>query len=239
MAINQGLEVIPVLNKIDLPAADPERVGEEIENTIGIDQSEILRISAKTGEGVEEVLDAIIQRIPAPSVPQTPELTAKALIFDSVYDKYKGVVNYVKVIEGSIQSGDTLHLIHSHTTITVPEVGFVNPLYQKDKKITAGQIGYIVTGLKSVRDAKIGDTMISTATGQHQALELNEVKRGNYSSLQPFAVEGFAKAKPYVYAGVYPVDSADYDKLKESFAKLVINDSAVEYDHESSSALGV
>lgn len=237
MAMEQWLEIIPVLNKIDLPAADPERVAQEIENTIGLDASEILKISAKTGEWVEAVLDAIINRIPAPVEEITKGLSTKALIFDSVYDKYKGVVNYIKVTEGSIKAWDTLYLAHSQTTIVVPEVGFVNPQYQKDKKLSAGQIGYVVTGLRGVRDAKIGDTIIGIARGEDNPFDINVLKRGVYDQLLPHTIAGFDKATPFVFAWVYPIDSSDYDTMKESFEKLILNDSAVEYQHETSSAL--
>lgn len=239
MAMNLGLEIIPVLNKVDLPAADPDRVGDEIENTIGIDKSDIIQISAKTGMNVDLVLDAIIERIPVPNSNSTPELAAKALIFDSVYDKYKWVLNYVKVVEWEINNNTNLYLIHSESNITPPEVWYVDPGYKKDKKLTAWQIWYIVTWLKSVRDAKIWDTMISLAKWDHEHLKLADVRRGNFDTLEQFAIKWFAKAKPYVYAWVYPHDTSEYDKLKESFEKLSINDSAIEYTHENSAALWV
>lgn len=240
MALDKWLEIIPVLNKIDLPAADPERVGEEIENTIGIDKNEILQISAKTGMGVEAVLDAIIERIPEPKITPSEGIAWKALIFDSVYDKYKWVVNYVKVTEWEISGGinSNLSLIHSERSITPPEVGYLEPKYHKDKVIKAWQIGYVVTGLKSVRDAKIWDTMVSFSKWQ-TIYDTQALRRGNYDMLKDIAIKGFAKAKPYVYAGVYPIDTAEYDKLKESFEKLVLNDSAVEFEHETSAALWI
>lgn len=224
MAMDHDLEIIPVMNKIDLPAADPERVGEEIENIIWVPKEDIIKISAKTGENVELVLDTIIEKIPAPTVSDSP--FAKALIFDSVYDQYKGVVVYVKMISWSFQKGTKLRLIHTETEMTPPEVGFLNPKYNTDKTIKEGQIGYVVTGKKSVRDAKIGDTIIAAPSSVDQ------------QELNTYAISGFQPAKPYVYAGVYPIETSDYDKLKESFEKLLLNDSAIEFTNESSKALG-
>ncbi|MFZ2150451.1 MAG: GTP-binding protein [Candidatus Absconditicoccaceae bacterium] len=239
-AIDQNLTIIPILNKIDLPAANPERVAHEIENVIGIDKSEILLVSGKTGDGVEQVLDAIIERIQDPFTFKKQhqkkfrkdthtihkDTDARALIFDSVYDPYRGVVCYVKVIDGHMRPGKTIHLIHTQKDINPTEVGHFSPEYVADKEIKEGQIGYIVTGEKSVRDAQIGDTVIDRK-------EIN-----NSNNLDDFIIPGFKKVKPYVYAGVYPIDNNDYDKLKDSLEKLSLNDSAVEYEMEDSKALG-
>ena len=242
-AIDQHLTIIPVLNKIDLPAANPERVAHEIENIIGIDKSEIIQVSGKTWANVETVLDAIIERIQDPesfkqSHPkkfwpvgqdqlQIPWIS-RALIFDSVYDPYKWVLAYVKIVDGEIKSGQDLHLIYTENDITPTEVGYFTPDCKVDKALKQWQIGYIVTWEKSVRDVSIGDTMIKDerAKGQNETLMKNLV------------IPGFKRVKPFVYAWVYPVDTADYDKLKDSLEKLSINDSAIEYELEDSKALG-
>lgn len=243
MAIEQWLEIIPVLNKIDLPAADPDRVAQEIENVIWIDKDEIICVSGKTGQNVELVLDAIIERIKSPNEFKKmnknnfykkdyneelwEKILARALIFDSVYDPYKWVLAYVKMIDGNMQIGSNLELIYSKKKIIPTEVGYFNPDYKSDKKLTEGQIGYIVTWQKSVRDVHIGDTML-LSTIKHIGEELFSL-----------AVPGFKKAKPFVYAGVYPIDTGEYDKLKDSLEKLSINDSAIQYELEDSKALGL
>ena len=233
-ALENDLEIIPVLNKIDLPAADPERRAEELENLIGCDADDIIAVSAKTGLNVEDVLDAIIERVPAPIEDHStedadtviPEEMTRALIFDSVYDSYKWVVTYVKVLTGDIKVGTRLELIYSDTVLSPTEVGHFEPKYVSDKILSAGQIWYIVTGQKSVRDAKIGDTM------------LGNYRKSKNEDLNPFAIPGFSEAKPFIFAWVYPMDNSEYNKLQSSLEKLAINDSAIAYTHESSGALG-
>ncbi len=237
MALDYGLEIIPVLNKIDLPAANPERVAQEIENLIWIDASNIIKVSAKTGENVDLVLDAIIEKIKEPqqfksensekffqdkTLISTPNLS-RALIFDSVYDKYRWVVIYVKVMDWTFKAGEKIKLIYSKTEIEPVEVWYFDPDYHKDTELKTWQIWYIVTGQKSVRDSKIWDTIIKVAEKEE---------------LQRFSIPGFKKVKPFVYAWVYPMDTEDFDKLRESFEKLSLNDSAIEYDYENSKALG-
>lgn len=255
-AIDQHLTIIPVLNKIDLPAANPERVAHEIENVIGIDKSEVIQVSGKTGEGVDKVLDAIIERIQDPENfkkshskkyrpkevesnrykvewnPSTSYLTpstnlTRALIFDSVYDPYKWVLAYVKVVDGSIKAYENLNLIYSENTIEPTEVGHFTPEYYADKMLHEWQIGYIVTGQKSVRDVQIWDTILKI---ENWELKIENIKE--------YIIPGFKKVKPFVYAGVYPLDTNDYDKLKDSLEKLSLNDSAIEYELEDSKALG-
>lgn len=242
-AIDQHLTIIPVLNKIDLPAANPERVAHEIENVIGIDKSEIIQVSGKTWANVDTVLDAIIERIQDPlafkhSHPKKfrpigqdqaqISWISRALIFDSVYDPYKGVLAYVKVVDGEIKAGQDLHLIYTENDITPTEVGHFTPNYKVDNVLKEWQIGYIITGEKSVRDVSIGDTMIKNERGKEQeSIEMNSL-----------VIPGFKRVKPFVYAGVYPIDTTDYDKLKDSLDKLSINDSAIEYELEDSKALG-
>ena len=242
-AIDQHLTIIPVLNKIDLPAANPERVAREIENVIGIDTSEIIEVSGKTWENVDIVLDAIIERIQDPlafkkSHPKKfrpvgqdqAQITglSRALIFDSVYDSYKWVLAYVKVVDWEIKAGQNLHLIYTENNIVPTEVGYFTPEYKVDKVLKEGQIGYVVTWEKSVRDVSIWDTMIRDERWKGQ----NEMEMKN------LVIPWFKKVKPFVYAGVYPIDTTDYDKLKDSLDKLSINDSAIEYELEDSKALG-
>lgn len=242
-AMENWLEIIPVLNKIDLPAANPERVAQELEHLLGIDKDSIIKVSGKTGQNVDLVLDAIIERIPNPAEFRKTHQSkffadstittfdgSRALIFDSVYDKYRGVVCYVKVLDGSFKADDKLNLIYSESQIQPPEVGYFTPDYVKDKKLSEGQIGYIVTGGKSVRDAKIGDTII-WFSGPYQHIK-------DYTQLHKFTIPGFKKVKPYVYAGVYPVDSNEFEKLRDGFERLSLNDSAVEFEYENSQALG-
>jgi GTP-binding protein LepA len=235
-AVDQNIEIIPVLNKIDLPAANPERVAKEIEHVIGIDQSETFQVSGKTWQNVELVLDAIVERIKNPiqfkqdhpkkfGTNKDPQ-ASRALIFDSVYDPYRGVVAYVKVDDGSIKAGDTVHLAHSEKSIIVTEVWHFSPEYSADPYLSAGQIWYIVTGQKSVREIKIGDTIIG-----------NIPKPQNYGTLLQSSIPGFKTVKPYVYAWVYPIDTTEYDKLKDSLEKLSLNDSSIEYAMEDSKAL--
>ncbi|MCS6983106.1 MAG: GTP-binding protein [Candidatus Absconditabacterales bacterium] len=225
-AMEHNLTIIPVLNKIDLPAANPERVTDEIEHLLGIDRREIIKISAKTGMNVDQVLDAIIERIPAPRI--DPTQGDKALIFDSIYDPYRGVVVYVKVVSGSFSKGISCQLIHSDTEMSPTEVGALTPRYLPTQTLTAGQIGYIVTGKKSVRDAQIGDTIV---TGLPPKI--------GWTDRLTYAIPGFKKVKPFIYAGVYPVETNEYDKLADAFGKLVLNDSAVDCSPENSGALGL
>ena len=242
-AIDQHLTIIPVLNKIDLPAANPERVAHEIENVIGIDKSEIIQVSGKTWANVDAVLDAIIERIQDPLTfkethakkfwpvgQDQAQITgiSRALIFDSVYDPYKWVLAYVKVVDGEIKSGQNLHLIYTENDIVPTEVGHFTPDYKVDKVLKEWQIGYIITWEKSVRDISIWDTMVKD----------ERWKGENETLMKNLVIPGFKRVKPFVYAGVYPVDTTDYDKLKDSLEKLSINDSAIEYELEDSKALG-
>ncbi len=249
MAMDNNLTIIPVLNKIDLPAANVPRVTRELEQTIWVDPSEIIAISAKTGENIELVLDAVVERIADPNTfkqknPKryrqgTPTLTGKAsraLIFDSVFDQYKWVVAYVKVIDGAFHPDDLVQLIHSHKELAPNEVGHFSPQYIKDPAIKEWQIGYIVTWQKSVRDAKIGDTIIR--------FEDDKIKQAIQKSPNPqhelraYTLPGFKTVKPFVFAWVYPIEADQYEKLKSSFEKLTLNDSAVSREYEQSLAMG-
>ena len=232
LALEHGLEIIPVMNKIDLPNADVEGTREEIVALLGCDPDSIIPVSAKTGENVASVLDAVIERIPEPrrldatGTPVSADLVkesspcVKALIFDSQYDVYKGVVIYVKLFSGTIRRGDTLDFLHTGVRIEVLEVGYFAPRYHPIDTLQEGEIGYIVTGLRAVAEAQVGDT----------------VYRGPTDLRLP--IEGFRRIQPFIFAGIYPMDTTEYDKLKDSIAKLSLNDSALVIEHEVSPALG-
>ena len=238
-AMDQNLTIIPVLNKIDLPAANPERVAAELEHLIGIDRDEIICVSWKTGQNVEAVLDAIIERFPDPiAFQQThpkqfwteqPQLLeadqSRALIFDSMFDPYKWVVVFVKVTHGTFKIGDQLHFINTAAGALVTEVGHFTPKYAKDPTLSQWQIGYIVTGLKTVREARVWDTI----------LKMRKIADGKYDH---YTVPWFKQVKPFVFAGVYPLQTEEYEKLKDAFEKLSMNDSAIQFTYEQSHALG-
>lgn len=244
MALDYGLEIIPVLNKIDLPAANPERVAKELEHLIWIDPSEIIKVSWKTWENVDSLLDAVIDRIPDPAIfkeknlqkywtwkPIVEQANSRALIFDSVYDKYRWVVVYVKMVDWEFKAEQKLNLIYSENQIEPTEVWFFSPWYTKDLALKTGQIWYIVTWHKSVRDAKIWDTIIWF----HRDFAPKPSDKS--SEIQKYVIPWFKKIKPYVYAWVYPIDTEDFEKLREAFEKLSLNDSAIDYEYENSHAL--
>ncbi len=236
MAMEYDLEIIPVLNKIDLPAADPERVGRELENLIWIDQEDIIKVSAKTWENIEQVLDMIIERIPDPTkswlkiIKKSPDLNSASLIFDSVYDPYKGVVLYVRNFTWALKAKDEVYLAHTWKKIQIQEVGYFYPKYKKSEYLNEWEIWYIVTWLKSVKDAKIWDTILKTS----EKLKLD--KKEDREKLYDYAIPWFKKMQPFVYAGIYPMQTDEYEKLKSSLDKLAINDSAITYENESSPA---
>ncbi len=220
MAIEAGLEVIPVINKIDLPSASMmiPKVKQEIVDLLGCDEEEILLISAKEGIGVEQVLDAIIERIPAPK--GDPAAPLRALIFDSYFDSYRGVVTYVRVFDGTVQAGDHIRFLATGKTYDVEEVGILQLDRIPQPTLEVGDVGYIIAGVKEIRDTKVGDT-ITIAEGQPAA-----------------PIEGFREIKPMVFAGFYPADSEEFEHLRESLEKLSLNDAALRFEPESSNALG-
>ncbi|MFH0776671.1 MAG: translation elongation factor 4, partial [Patescibacteria group bacterium] len=218
-AIEADLTIIPVVNKIDLPAADPERIKTEIENVLSIPREEVIEISAKTGIGVEKVLAAVIAKIPAPQNLEEGDQT-KALIFDSIFDTYRGVVIYVRNFAGEIRKGDKLKLLRAGAEFEALEVGCLKPKYFPTEKIGAGEIGYIVTGLKSVRDARVGET----------------VWRGKNEKPEP--LPGYKKVSPFVFAGIFASEADDYPELRDALEKLSLNDSSLSYEPERSTALG-
>jgi GTP-binding protein LepA len=244
LALEQDLTIIPVLNKIDLPAADVERVSSEIINLLGCDPSEILKISAKTGEGVEQVLNVIIEKIPAPKPASfttsntqarkdglnalSDDQPTRALIFDSYYDDYRGVILYVRIFNGEIKTNDKIHMIATSAHGIALEVGHLSPKMTADLTLTTGEIGYIVTNLKTTRDARVGDTVTL------QKYFTNEAKEECVTEPLP----GYKDVKPFVYAGFFPVSNEDYQDLKDAVEKLSLSDSALQFAPENSPVLG-
>ncbi|PIP75883.1 elongation factor 4 [Candidatus Kuenenbacteria bacterium CG22_combo_CG10-13_8_21_14_all_39_9] len=236
LALEQGLEIIPVLNKIDLPAADIEKASQQVIDLLGCKKDEILLVSAKTGQGVDKVLEVVIHRIPAPTVmtgnisPETPhdEIPLRAMIFDSIFDEYKGVVAYVRVFAGEVKTDDELYLIGVAAETTATEVGNFLPVMSKENKLSAGQIGYIATSLKNLEYCKVGDTITLKKQGTtNPAQEYKEL-----------ALPGFKEVKSMVFAGIFCKEGSDFAHLRESLGKLKLTDAALMYEPESSSALG-
>ena len=217
-AIEQGLEVLPVLNKIDLPQAEPERVAAEIEEIIGLDVSGVQVVSAKTGVGVEELLDYLVDMIPPPE--GNPEADLQALIIDSWFDNYLGVVSLVRVVEGSLNKGDKIIVKSTGKAHVVDQVGRFTPKREADLCLAAGEVGYVVAGIKEIQGAPVGDTLVLAKAPDVPQLP------------------GFAKVKPQVYAGLFPVNSDDFESFREALEKLVLNDASLFYEPESSDALG-
>ncbi len=218
LALENDLHVIPVLNKIDLPAAQPDRYAAEIAHIIGCAPEEILRVSAKTGEGVTELLDVIVRDVPAPT--GDPSAPARALIFDSVYDTYRGVVTYVRVIDGAISARQRIRMMSTGTTHELLEVGVISPEPKPVAGLGVGEVGYLMTGVKDVRQSRVGDTVTDAAKPATEALG------------------GYRDPRPMVYSGLYPIDGSDYPVLRDALDRLRLNDAALVYEPESSAALG-
>jgi GTP-binding protein LepA len=218
LAMENDLTIIPVLNKIDLPAADPDRYAAEIANIIGCDPADVLRVSAKTGLGVRELLDEAVKQIPPPK--GDPDAPARALIFDSVYDTYRGVVTYIRVIDGKITPRERIKMMSTKAIHELLEVGIISPDPKPSSGLGVGEVGYLITGVKDVRQSKVGDTVTSERRGATEALG------------------GYREPRPMVYAGLYPVDGSDYPELREALDKLQLNDAALTYEPETSAALG-
>jgi GTP-binding protein LepA len=231
MAIEHDLEIIPVLNKIDLPAADVDARAKEIENAFGILREEIIEISAKEGTNIEQVLEAVIEKIPAPKLPKIEEgdVTgvddAKALIFDSVYDPYKGIVAYVRVMQGSFKRGDKVKFLNTRAETEITEVGAFRPKYEALKSVEAGEVGYVVTGMKTVADAHVGDTIWRPAKGSLESIGIDPLP-------------GYKEVTPFVFAGIFCAENEDYPELRDALEKLSLNDSALSFEPEQSGALG-
>lgn len=218
LAIDQDLEIIPVLNKIDLPNSDPERIKEQIEEIIGLPKEEVLSVSAKTGEGVNAVLEEVVKRIPPPAAKNQEPL--QALVFDSWFNSYQGAIVLVRVFSGEIKVGDQIKFMSNQKNFEVLKLGCYQPAPGMVNKLSCGEVGFVIAGIKEIRDAQIGDTL---------------THKENPATV---ALTGFRKVKPMVFSGIYPVESSQYENLKDSLEKLKLNDSAFEFEPETSTALG-
>ncbi len=218
LALEKDLRIIPVLNKIDLPAADPDRYAAELAHIIGCEPDDVLRVSAKTGQGVRELLDEVVRVVPAPVGDAAAPI--RAMIFDSVYDSYRGVVTYIRVMDGRITPRDRIRMMATNTTHELLEVGIISPDQKPCDGLGVGEVGYLMTGVKDVRQSRVGDTVTSERKGAIEALP------------------GYRTPKPMVFAGLYPMDGSDYPELRDALDKLRLNDAALSYEPETSAALG-
>ncbi|MEW2415140.1 translation elongation factor 4 [Streptomyces sp. NPDC046866] len=218
LAMENDLTIVPVLNKIDLPAAQPEKFAEELANLVGCDPDDVLRVSAKTGMGVDALLDRVVQEVPAPvGVKDAP---ARAMIFDSVYDSYRGVVTYVRVVDGTLNKRERIRMMSTNATHELLEIGCNSPEMLPADGLSVGEVGYLITGVKDVRQSKVGDTITQMTGGATEALG------------------GYKDPKPMVFSGLYPLDGSDYPELRDALDKLQLNDAALVYEPETSAALG-
>jgi GTP-binding protein LepA len=218
LAIENDLELLPVANKIDLPQADPDKAAREVAELVGDTPDHVVRVSAKTGQGVEEVLDAIVERIPPPA--GDADGSPRALVFDSVYDQYRGVVAFVRVVDGTFRAREQVRAMAQGTTFETEEVGFFSPTMQPTESLGAGEVGYVITGLKDVAKLRVGETLTSKSSPATQPLP------------------GYRDVKPMVFAGLFPTDSDDYPELRDALEKLRLNDASLSYEPETSQALG-
>ena len=218
LAMENDLEIIPVLNKIDLPAAQPEKYAEELANLIGCSPEDCLMVSGKTGVGVGELLDRIVAKVPAPT--GDPNAPARAMIFDSVYDSYRGVVTYVRMIDGSLKPREHIQMMSTRAVHELLEIGVISPEPEVTQGLGVGEVGYLITGVKDVRQSKVGDTVTTKIKPATQALK------------------GYAEPKPMVFSGIYPIDGGDYPNLREALDKLRLSDASLVYEPETSAALG-
>ncbi|HWO77704.1 MAG TPA: translation elongation factor 4 [Bacillus sp. (in: firmicutes)] len=218
LALDNDLEILPVINKIDLPSAEPERVRQEIEDVIGLDASDAVLASAKAGIGIEEILEQIVEKIPAPQ--GDPEGPLKALIFDSLYDPYRGVVTYIRVMDGTVKPGDKIKMMATGAEFEVTEVGVFNPKATLCDELTVGDVGFLTAAIKNVSDTRVGDTITNAKNGATEPLP------------------GYRKLNPMVFCGLYPIDSAKFNDLREALEKLELNDSSLQFEPETSQALG-
>ena len=219
LALEADLEIIPVLNKIDLPGAEPDRHAAEIAGIIGCDESEVLRVSAKTGDGVSDLLNTIVAKVPAPEgVAAAP---ARALIFDSVYDTYRGVVTYVRVVDGALRHREKILMMSTGAAHEVLEIGVISPEMVPAEGLSVGEVGYLITGVKDVRQSRVGDTVTNASKPSEKDLG------------------GYRHPKPMVYSGLFPIDAKDFPELRDALDKLQLNDAALVYEPEASTALGL
>lgn len=220
LAMENDLEIIPVLNKIDLPAADPEKYSLEIAHIIGCEPEDVLRVSGKTGAGVPELLDRVCELVPAPSTDAAPDAPARAMIFDSVYDTYRGVVTYIRMVDGRLEPRQKIRMMSTGATHELLEIGIVSPTPKKCQGLGPGEVGYLITGVKDVRQSKVGDTVTWANKGAEVPLK------------------GYEEPKPMVYSGLFPMSQADYPDLRDALEKLQLNDAALTFEPETSVALG-
>ena len=218
LALDAGLEIIPVINKIDLPSADPETIGAEVCDLLGVSPADVIAVSAKLGQGIDDLLDAIVSRVPPPS--GDPEAPLRALIFDSQYDKYRGAVPLLRVVDGSVRAGMRIRFGARDTTYDVDEVGYMQLAFRPVEQLYAGEVGYLTAQIKRVADTSVGDTIFDARCG---ALDM---------------LPGYQEVKPMVFAGVYPSDSDDFEVLRDALEKLQLNDASLQYEPETSTALG-
>src|ERR671929_197110 len=218
LAIDSGLELIPAMNKVDLPGAEPERVGEEIADLIGEAPEDVRRISAKTGEGVEDLLEEIVERVPHPS--GDAEAPPRALIFDSEYDQYRGVIAYIRVVDGTFKKGEAIRAMAAGTEADIDDIGFFTPAMTSTDELHAGEVGFLITGIKDVTKLRVGDTLTTRAGAATEPLP------------------GYRDVKPMVFCGLFPIDSDDYPDLRDALEKLTLNDAALTWEPETSDALG-
>ncbi|PRW64146.1 translation elongation factor 4 [Actinopolyspora mortivallis] len=218
LAMEHDLEIIPVLNKIDLPAAEPDRYASELAHIIGCSESDVLRVSAKSGEGVADVLDAVVLNVPAPEGEQNSP--ARAMIFDSVYDTYRGVITYIRVVDGRITPREKIRMMSTGATHELLEVGIISPEQKPSEGLGVGEVGYLITGVKDVRQSRVGDTITLAKGGAEEPLP------------------GYRDPIPMVYSGLYPMEGSDYPVLRDALDKLLLNDAALTYEPETSGALG-
>jgi len=218
LAVDAGLELIPCLNKIDLPGAEPERVAEEVADLLGEPADSIRRISGKTGEGVEDVLEELVAKVPPPA--GEPEAAPRALIFDSEFDQYRGVIAYIRVVDGVFRKGEAIRAMAAGTEADIDDIGFFTPAMTTAKELHAGEVGFLITGIKDVTKLRVGDTLTTKARPATEALP------------------GYREVKPMVFCGVFPIDSDDYPDLRDALEKLTLNDAALSWEPETSDALG-
>ncbi len=218
LALDNDLEILPVINKIDLPSADPERVRNEIEEVIGLDASEAVLASAKAGIGIEDILEQVVKQVPAPT--GDPDAPLKALIFDSLFDPYRGVIAYIRVVEGTVKAGDKIKMMATGKEFEVIEVGVFSPKAEALDELTVGDVGFLTASIKNVGDTRVGDTITNAKNGATEPLP------------------GYRKLNPMVYCGLYPIDSAKFNDLRDALEKLELNDSALQFEPETSQALG-
>jgi GTP-binding protein LepA len=235
LALENNLEIIPVLNKIDLPAADPDRVATEIEQTIGLDCTDIVKCSAKSGIGIQQILERIVKVVPPPPA-ATNGGPFRALIFDSYYDTYRGIVVFFRVVDGQLTTGDKVRFLASAAEHEVTELGIMQPNEVPVDTLRAGEVGYLWGSIKDVLDARVGDTITLAAEYKKRRAERAEGSMSSQPPIEP--LPGYAKSTPMVYCGLFPVDAEEYEGLRDALGKLTLNDASLSYEPESSGAMG-